>query len=103
MKALLIAAITVISISAMAKTTPPETKAQKQAKICEALQEKADEDCVSLMCDDGIADGTWQDEAECTSADDYAEAAQGACEDTLSDRVAEYNAAHKTAKVKCEE
>lgn len=93
---MILSAATLMTVGAQAK------QSAKESKICASLQELADQDCVSIMCDDSIADGTFKDEGDCTSAPDYAEAAQGACEDTLLNRVKEYNAQHST-HVKCEE
>jgi hypothetical protein len=54
------------------------------------------------MCDDIIKSGLFKDENECTSGEDYVEAAQGACEDTLGNRVQAYNAKHAGSKMECE-
>jgi hypothetical protein len=90
---------TLLSVSAFAKA--PVSKASGSQKICAALEKQADEECVSIMCDDSIADGTFKDVADCTSADDYAEAAQGACED-LNEKVDEYNTKHHSHLI-CQE
>jgi hypothetical protein len=102
MKMLFVLALALISVSGIAKTIPNKSNVDEK-KICAELQEKADEECVSIMCDDLIADGTFKDVDECTSATDYQEGAQGACEDTLMDQITAYNKTNPTAKVQCEE
>ncbi len=73
-------------------------------KVCDALQEKLDEDCAHLMCDDGIANGTYANIDECTGDEDYAEAAQGGCDGQpgIEDAAREYNKSHPGAKLVCE-
>lgn len=73
-------------------------------KVCEKFQDQATDECDHQMCDEGIENGDWKDMNDCTSASDYAEAAQGACEneDTVQRLVKEYNKKHPNQKVRCE-
>jgi hypothetical protein len=111
MKLVLIALIAFASITASLSapaatlSSAPRTNATPtyNEKVCAKLQELADEDCVALMCDDDIADGIFTDRDDCTTASDYQEAAQAACEDTLYDRVDAYNLKHPLKPVTCEE
>jgi hypothetical protein len=74
-------------------------------KVCAQFEDQAADECAHQMCDEGIENGDWKDLDDCTSASDYAEAAQGACEenDTVEQLVKEYNKKHPTQKVRCEE
>lgn len=99
---MLLLALPVAAVATSAANQTPKA-ASPEELVCSQLKELADQDCVSLMCDQNIADGVFKDVDECTSSEDYDEAAQAACEDTLSDRVTEYNAKNPGAKVTCEE
>ncbi len=81
----------------------PTFKALTQ-KVCQALQTKVDDDCAHLVCDDQISEDHFKNIDECTSASDYAEYAQGYCENqsTLEDLVAAYNKKHPNSKIKCD-
>ena len=81
------------------------TTSLAESKVCEALRIKMSDDCDQLICGDSIADGTFKDMNECTSASDYAEYAQGACDaqPTLQDLVKEYNKKHPQTKIRCKE
>ena len=99
MKTLILLVTMLSSTVVFAKASASKTHSPQ--KICAALEKQADDECVSIMCDDSITDGTFKDVAECTSAEDYAEAAQGACQD-LNEKVDEYNTKHHT-QLTCEE
>jgi hypothetical protein len=88
-------------MAAPAKRQPVKTPAEK---ICDSLQQGLDDDCAHILCDEFIADGTYKDLNDCTSASDYAEAAQGACdgEPSLEDAVQKYNLDHPKAHLTCE-
>ncbi len=105
MKTLLITifALTALAANATGSAAKQPNKMNSQ-QVCESLQSKIDDDCDHLMCDDFIANGTYQDLAECTSDEDYAEAAQGGCDGQppLADFVKNYNKSHAQSKIKCD-
>ncbi len=75
-----------------------------QEKICDSLGEEFDLACAHLMCDDFIKDGTFSELNDCTSASDYAEAAQAACEEltTVEEMARQYNVANPGANLTCD-
>lgn len=108
MKNIFLVAVTFFSVthvfaksSSTLKAAVVKTPAQQ---MCDLLQEKVDDNCAHIVCDDLIADGTFENLRSCVGAADYAESAQGACdgEATLEDLVADYNQANPSIKLKCE-
>lgn len=96
---------TVIAVGSFAIAAQPKPAKTAAQKICEAFQTKIDDECNHIMCDDGIANGSYKDIDECTSQEDYAEAAQGGCDGqptTMEDLVKAYNQKHPTSKIKCD-
>jgi hypothetical protein len=104
MKKIFLIGLALISTTAFAQKAKHQPKEKvTKAAICQKLVQLAEDDCVSLMCDEGIENGDFEDISDCVGASDYAEAAQATCEDTLSSRVDEYNHAHPKANLTCEE
>jgi len=82
----------------------PKKRTSSQ-RLCDWFQSKVDLECSHIMCDDDIANGTNKDLDDCTSADDYVEAAQGGCDGqptTVEDLEKAYNKKHHT-HIKCDE
>jgi glycogen debranching enzyme len=105
MKSLLIAMFLVQAVAVSANAKEVSKARSKAQRICDSFQAKEDLECAHIMCDDDIANGTWKDLDDCTSAEDYQEAAQGGCDGqstTVDVLVKKYNRKHPTAKIKCE-
>lgn len=104
MKNLIIGAVLAIGVASPVAMAKPAKRTPPQ-RLCDWFQAKEDNECAHIMCDDDIANGTYKDLDDCTSADDYAEAAQGGCDgqDTTVEKLeAEYNRKHGT-HIKCEQ
>jgi hypothetical protein len=105
MKSLWIALFFVPTLAVSAHADASGSKRTKEQRICDSFQAKVDLECSHIMCDDDIKAGNFKDLDDCTSAEDYAEAAQGGCDDqptTVESLVKKYNSQHPDAKVKCE-
>lgn len=73
-------------------------------RLCDWFQSKEDLECSHIMCDDDIANKIYKNLDDCTSASDYAEAAQAGCEgqDTTVEKLEDaYNKKHGT-DIKCD-
>lgn len=103
MKIFILGMIAALSFQSAALAAKSKTSGKTQQQICDSLQEQIDDECAHIMCDDLISDGTFADLNECVGGSDYAEAAQGACEDvpTLEDLVKQYNKKHGVS-LRCE-
>lgn len=103
MKVIVIGLITLSAICVMATTVRVKSINPGSEKICDSIQSKYDEDCAHIMCDDLIAIGTFENMTACTRTSDYAEGAQGACDNqpTVEDLVKEYNKKNSSAKITC--
>lgn len=92
----------VVSTAHAAESGKHRTKTQK---ICDSFQDVQDLECSHIMCDSDIANGTFKDLDDCTSATDYGEAAQGGCDGqstTVESQVEDYNRLHPGAKINCD-
>lgn len=104
MKNILLSIITILSLENANAALPTKTSKPLNQKICDSLQTKIEDDCAHLVCDEGIENGDFKNLSECTNSSDYAEYAQGACDEqpTLEDLVSQYNKKHPTTKIKCD-
>ena len=103
MKVLLIGLITLSATCVIATTVEVKSINSGSEIICDSIQSKYDEDCAHIMCDDLIAVGTFENMKACTRTSDYAEGAQGACDNqpTVEDLVKDYNKKNPSAKITC--
>jgi hypothetical protein len=92
-------ALVLVTAIASAATSPAEDK------ICKDLSFKAWDACVDYACAPDIANGTFKNVEECSSASDFAEYAQGYCDSYDKAQVGYYvelyNKSHSKAPVTC--
>lgn len=103
MKAIMITLFLVQAYGISAQAAPKPRSAPQ--RICDSFQAKEDLECSHIMCDDDISNGTYKDLDECTSADDYQEAAQGGCDGqsvTVEKLVKQFNKKHPNFHIKCD-
>ena len=100
MKKILVLSL-ILGLSNMSFAASATSKGEKA--ICQKLSDQADSDCADLMCKDMITGSDFSSMEECLSAPDYAEAAQGACEDVLPDLISQFNKQHPRQTVTCDE
>ena len=96
----LLTALVILSFNfsaSAAKKTVPKKPVSAEQKVCEALQDEYDDECADIMCSDfkELGFGSYSD---CVGGEDYAEAAQAACEELtpIEERAADYNRKHGT-------
>jgi hypothetical protein len=105
MKQVIFSLVAVIAIGSVALAGQPKPEKSLSQKVCDSFQTKIDDECAHIMCDDAVANGSYNDIDECVGGDDYAEAAQGACDGqptVMEDLVQAYNNQHPTAQITCE-
>lgn len=97
MKNLLFILITISTMTATAAKPAPK-KLTPAEKICNKIEVQYNNICAHNLCDDQVADGTFESFNACVRAEDFAEAAQEMCDGvaSLDDLLEKYNQTHNS-------